>query len=77
MWRGGCCRNVGRASGAPLVLAHVLPDRPTLPLTAEAEFRRHRGDVLESAQDLLERIASDSGTEPRMRLAFGDPSERS
>jgi nucleotide-binding universal stress UspA family protein len=61
--------------GAPLVLAHVLPDWPMLPPTAEAEFARHRGGTLESAQDLLERIASDSGTEPRLRLAFGDPSE--
>ena len=60
---------------APLVLAHVLADRPAFPHGSAVDVERHRGDMLETAQLLLERISSDSAPQrqPRVRLAFGDP----
>ena len=63
---------------APLVLAHVLADRSVFPHGAAVEVERHRADMLETAQLLIERISSDSprSRQPRVRLAFGDPVEK-
>jgi nucleotide-binding universal stress UspA family protein len=63
---------------APLVLAHVLADRPTFPAGSAVEVERHPDDRLDAAQLVLERITSDiaTGRQPRVRLAFGDPSEK-
>jgi hypothetical protein len=63
---------------APLVLGHVFADRPAFPHGSLVEVERHRGDMLQTAGDLLERIASDNSPAHalRVRLAFGDPCEK-